>query len=144
MRTRTLARLLKSHKDTRKVFRGVYPCDKIPKSLPATSAIVANTDPHGESGQHWVAYFFTPKQVLYFDSFGLPPLTRELKLPMKMRRMPKYFGRRLQGQSRACGHYCLYFILAMIKGWKFTQFTNQLRQNDIRVRKLVARHYIRN
>ena len=143
MRTRELAHLLNRNKDTQKVFRGVYPCDLIPKSLPATSAIIVNTHPSEKSGQHWVAYFFTPSQVFYFDSYGLPPLKRELKLPMKMRKSKTYFKRRLQGHSRVCGHYCLYFILAMIKGWTFKQFTHELHKNDITVKKLVARHYIK-
>ena len=141
MRTRELASLLKKHKDTQHLFKGVYPCDKIPKSLPSNAAIIANTDPYGKSGRHWVAYFFNPTHVYYFDSYGQPPLNKELKRPMTVRKSKKYFGRRLQGSSPVCGHYCLYFILAMIKGWGFTHFNHLLDHNDLLVKKLVTRHF---
>ncbi len=141
MRTRELSALLKKHKDTRNVFKGVYPCDKIPKSLPNYSAIIANTDPSGKPGRHWVAYFFNPTHVYFFDSYGKAPWKKELQQPMTMRKRKKYFGRRLQGSSQVCGQYCIYFILAMIKGWGFKRFGNQLNQNDMLVKKIVAHHF---
>ena len=141
MRTRELARLLKKHKDTQHLFKGVFPCDQIPKSLPSPSAIIANTDPYGKAGRHWVAYFVTPTCVYYFDSYGQPPLNKQLKVPMQIRKHKKYFRRRLQGRSYVCGHYCLYFILAMVKGWGFTRFNARLDQNDVLVKKLIARHF---
>ncbi|KAM0726794.1 hypothetical protein ACS0PU_006955 [Formica fusca] len=39
------------------------------------TAIVANTDDHNRSGEHWVAFFLDEHGTgTYFDSYGIPPL----------------------------------------------------------------------
>lgn len=141
MRTSQLTSLLRKHNATRKVFKGVYPCDRIPNSVPSPAALIANTDPDGQPGRHWVAYYFTPSTVYFFDSYGQPPWKMELQRPMALRKYKRYFPRRLQGLSRVCGYYCLYFILAMVKGWGFQHFGRHLNRNDMLVKRMVDRHF---
>lgn len=142
MRTSQLTTLLRKRKDTRKIFTGVYPCNRIPRSIPENAAFIVNTDPHDKPGKHWVAYFFTPSRAYFFDSYGQAPWKNELQRPMAMRKMKTYFGRRLQGHSsEVCGHYCLYFILAMIHQLGFSRFGTNFEKNDILVKKFVDRNF---
>ena len=141
MRTSQLARLLNTHKVTRKVFKGVYPCNRIPRTLPKTTAFIVNTDPDGKPGRHWIAYYCTPSHIYFFDSYGQAPWKKELKKPMTLRKYKKYFGRRVQGHSQVCGHYCLYFILAMAKKWSLKCFGNNLNDNDMLVVRLIRHHF---
>ena len=48
---------------TRKIFRGVFPSDKLPQTIekyPCGS--VANTDPSNKPGTHWVAFYFPSEE----------------------------------------------------------------------------------
>lgn len=135
--------MLTRHRDTKHVFMGVFPCDRLPKNIPQnkTIAIIANTDPAHKSGQHWVAYFYSKTCVYYFDSYGKPPKSYALRKMMKFRRAQKVFGRRIQGLGKECGYYCLYFILAMIYGKDFSCFGDDYNANDRLVRKLVQAYF---
>ena len=91
-------------------FLGVFPADKIP--LPLTkwpAGFVANTDPEGEPGQHWVAmYQKSPfAQLEYFDSYGYDPSFYDFNLPDSL----TFSDRQLQSPgSDVCGNYCVYFL----------------------------------
>lgn len=142
MKTRELHRALRRHRDTQPVFKGVYPCNRLPTVPPGkVMAIIANTDPSHKPGQHWVAYFYTKTHVFYFDSYGQPPLKPTLRKMMSYRRHKKHFGRRLQGSGHMCGEYCLFFILAMLYNWDFDCFGDNLDANDRYVWKTVRRHF---
>ena len=138
MKTTQLKKMVYNHRDLRRVFRGVYACDALPRRIPAnkTVALIANTDPAHKSGQHWVAYYYTPTCVYYFDSYGRPPCNRHLDRMMKYRKRQRVFGRRLQGLDGVCGLYCLYFLWAMTYQKDFSQFGDDLNANDRLVRKL--------
>ena len=53
-------------------FSGVYPRDRLPKTVRYPCAMILNTDPASEPGVHWVAvYFAEDGKGEYFDSYGL-------------------------------------------------------------------------
>jgi hypothetical protein len=143
MRSTQLEKALKFHRATRNIFGGVLPCNRLPRSVPANRdmAYIVNTHPSYKSGQHWCAFFFTAKYVFYFDSYGLPPSKPSFRKMMTYRKHKKVFGRRLQGMGKMCGHYCLYFILAMTRGYTFSCFTDDFNANDRYVKKFVERHF---
>lgn len=144
MRTQQLERALKGHRDVRPYFMGVYASDMLPKYIPKRKArlIVANTDPSQRPGKHWVAYYFTPGDtVYYFDPTGHEPYNSALRRLLKHRPKQRIFGRRIQGIDRTCGYYCLYFILAMVRGYNFTIFGDDLAANDRLVRRWVKRNF---
>ena len=124
MKTKQLEQALLYHRDTRHMFMGVYPSDRLPHIIPKnkTLALIANTDPSHKPGQHWVAFFFTKSTVYFFDSYGRSPAKSPFRRLMKYRKHKRVFERRLQGDGRTCGYYCLYFILAMIQKHNFVCF----------------------
>jgi hypothetical protein len=94
--------------------------------------IVYNLDPHFKSGSHWVAnYIDIPgHKCYYFDSYGLEPPPQVAKFMKwlttqdpKMRL--EYNARRLQYKNTECGVYCIYFIIRMLEGDKFTEITRR-------------------
>ena len=74
--THEIEAALKGDALTRPVFGGVFPSNKLPRKIGEGQRIfVANTDPAGEPGQHWVALYFHPEGgCSYFDSYGLQPI----------------------------------------------------------------------
>jgi len=143
MRTRQLQRALRFHRDTKPFFRGVFACDRLPRDIPKGKAIalIANTDPSHKPGQHWVAYFYTRTHVYFFDSYGMTPSKAPFHRLMKYRKYKKYFCKRIQGEGQVCGHYCMYFILAMIYNYDFACFGDDLNANDRYVRNFVRENF---
>lgn len=143
MKTSQLKKALRFHRDINPIFRGVFPSNKLPRYIPRgkTVALVANTDPSHKHGQHWVAYFYTQTHVYFFDSYGRPPLKSPFHRLMKYRKYKQVFGRRIQGDGRVCGHYCLYFIWTMIHNMDFSCFGDDLNANDRIVRNFVREKF---
>jgi Ulp1 protease family, C-terminal catalytic domain len=94
--------------------------------------IVYNLDPHFKNGSHWVASFLDIKnsRCLYFDSYGYEP-------PKQIGRFMKwlttqdpamelsYSSRKLQSSNTECGMFCMYFLIRMISGDKFVEFSRK-------------------
>lgn len=123
---------------------GVYASDLLPRNIPKgkASVLVANTDPSQRPGRHWVAYYFTTGDtVYYFDSTGQSPYNSALQRLLRRRRCRRVFRRRIQGMDQTCGYYCLYFILAMVRGYSFDCFGDDLSANDRLVRRKVRHHF---
>lgn len=143
MKSTQLKHALKFHEATRNIFGDVLPCDRLPKTVPKNKevAYIVNTHPSHMPGQHWCAYYFTRTCVFFMDSYGLPPSMPAFHQMMQHRKCKKFFGRRIQGMGRMCGHYCLYFILALRKGYTFSCFGDDLNANDRYVKRFVERHF---
>jgi len=94
--------------------------------------IVYNLDPHYKSGSHWVAnYIDIPKKrCYYFDSYGMEA-PKQVATFMKWLATQdpemrlEYNARRLQYKNTECGVYCIYFIIRMLLGDSFKQFTRR-------------------
>jgi len=140
MLTTELLKALRFHPHTKSVFAGVYARNKIPR-IPLRKRVVyvVNTDPAHKPGTHWVVFFLTKNTVYYFDPYGTPP--RGFHRILQSRKNAQYYGQRLQGMGRMCGHYCLYFILAMQTNLSMTIFGSDLNANDRIVKRFVERHF---
>ena len=74
MNTEEIFDLMRSDREIRKIFMGVYAIDLIPKNLPMPSIIVVNLDSSEKKGSHWIIVHFARKHVEYFDSLGKQPV----------------------------------------------------------------------
>ena len=147
MRTSQLLRALRHHRETGGVFLGVFPSDRLPRSIPKhrTVALIVNTDPSHRPGHHWCAFYITPTCVYFFDFYGCTPRLKSFQRLMRCRRKKKVFARRLQGRGTVCGHYCMYFILAMVRGDinnRLALFGDDLNANDRVVRNVVMNNFM--
>ena len=117
MDTIQLTLVLRKDKHTRGVFQGVYPSDKLPKSVSSFPALfMANVDTSEKPGSHWVAFYFTKDcEGEFFYSYGLPPsnytgtFTRFLKNNSSSWTFNSVTLQSMN--SKVCGHYCLYYAV---------------------------------
>ena len=59
-------------------FNGVYSRDNLPKII-KKEAYVINLDEYANIGIHWIALFVKLKYTVYFDSFGVEHIPKEIK-----------------------------------------------------------------
>ena len=100
-------------------FRGVFPCDLIPKRMKWNEKAIVNTDPHFLPGLHYIAVCVRRRrEILYFDPLNLniersfPTLfavlkernvtvIRALKSPIQA------------PSSKFCGFFCIEWLLLL-------------------------------
>ena len=58
-------------------FNGVYSRNNLPK-ITKKGAYVINLDEYANIGTHWIALFVKPKYTVYFDSFGVEHIPKEI------------------------------------------------------------------
>ena len=58
-------------------FNGVHSRDKLSKIK--DGAYVVNLDEHESVGTHWIALYMNSDNVIYFDSFGVEHISKEIK-----------------------------------------------------------------
>ena len=58
-------------------FNGVYSRNNLPNKI-KKGAYVINLDEYKNTGTHWVSLFVKPKYTVYFDSFGVEHIPKEI------------------------------------------------------------------
>jgi hypothetical protein len=108
-------------------FEGTYPRDMLPKIKKLPYGIVINTDPSNKQGEHWVAMYIDINGVgEYFDSFGLPPLHKEIVSFLDKNWSKGWLCNTLTFQSifsETCGMYCVLYLSSKFRGMSFNKFT---------------------
>ena len=150
MNNRQIAEILTRDVRARRVFRGVYPRNRLPLLVDTRlpSAYIINTDVASGPGKHWVAVWFDGRgNAEYFDSFGLPPIHADIETFLSRHCHGRYrFSQRLIQDltSSACGLYVIYFVMMKSRGEslgklmsRFSPYT--LRVNDRSVQRYVNR-----
>ena len=59
-------------------FNSVYSRDNLPKAI-KNGAYVINLDEYADIGTHWIAVYVKNNEVIYFDSFGVECVHKEIK-----------------------------------------------------------------
>lgn len=98
-------------------FAGVFPRDKVPDHRSRAEkypyCFVANTDTAGQSGEHWVAFFYpNADECEFFDSYGLhPQFDYHFPLSLLPTDQIHIATDTLQSStSNVCGHFVIYFL----------------------------------
>ena len=81
---------------------------------------------------HWVALFVKPKYTVYFDSFGIEHIPKEINQfinndttkSSSLKRIKNNIFRIQAYDSIMCGYYCIEFINHMLKGKTLLDYTN--------------------
>ena len=58
-------------------MNGVYSRNNLPKTI-KKGAYVINLDEYGNTGMSWVTLFVKANEVIYFDSFGVEHIPKEI------------------------------------------------------------------
>ena len=97
-------------------FAGIFPIDKLPKSIKVRHFCICNTDKSSGSGRHWFCLLKTSKSCLEcFDSLGIDSNKQKvLEIVCKFRGIKtlQYNETPFQSpNSNTCGLFTLYFII---------------------------------
>ena len=58
-------------------FNGVFSRHNLPKKIKNGENII-NLDEHTDVGTHWIALFYNKNNIIYFDSFGVEHIPKEI------------------------------------------------------------------
>ena len=112
------------------IFNGVYSRNNLSKTF-KKGAYVINLDEYENTGTHWVALFVKPKYTVYFDSFGIEHIPKEINKFINNDIKSNIF--RIQAYDLImCGYFCIEFINYMLKGKTLLDYTNLVFPNDFK------------
>ena len=134
-----------------KTFMGCYPKDKLPKKFPKVlpKTIVVNTGLSSTHGDHWVALRLLKTSCLYFDSFGVEIVDKEILSFIKRKYLKYTFNNKCiqYYDSKNCGKFCVAFIKMVKNRNNFKSFVNKfdfhnLKNNDKQIVKILKKFNI--
>ena len=132
-------------------FNGVYSRNNLPNKI-KKGAYVMNLDEYENTGTHCVSLFVKPKYTVYFDSFGVEHIPKEInkfirskELGHAVRNDTKSNIFRIQAyDSIMCGCFCIEFINYMLKGKTLLDYTNLFSPNDFKKNDELLKEYLKN
>ena len=123
-------------------FNGVFSRYNLPNNNIKIGTYVINLDEYRNIGTHWVALYVNNKTIIYFDSFGVEHILKEIMKFIKSR----FLGNkniirkiyRIQAyDSIMCGYFCIGFINFMFNGNSLTVYTNLFSPNDLKKKTMI-------
>ena len=94
-------------------------------------AYVINLDEYHDIGIHWVALYINNKIAIYFDSFGVEHIPKEIMNFIGRKKIITNIYRIQAYDSTMCGYFCIGFINFMFNGKSLTDYyTNLFSPND--------------
>lgn len=118
--------------NAKKIFKGVFACDDLPKKVFLPAVFVINLSTKSEIGSHWVAlYIDISGYGFYFDSFGLPPRNKYIQFFIRAHTKAIIYNKRqLQHiTSIKCGRFCCVFAIAIILKNSIRNFIDKFSSN---------------
>ena len=132
---------LSEHYKNEPRFNGVYSRNNLPNKI-KKGAYVINLDEYKNTGTHWVYLFVKTNEVIYFDSFGIEHIPKEINKFTRSEELRSAVGSnkkikanifRIQAyDSIMCGYFCIEFINYMLKGKTLLDYTNLFSANDFK------------
>ena len=119
-------------------FNGVFSRDNLPNiirpkglgSAVKNGAYVINLDEYHDIGTHWIALYVNNKIAIYFDSFGVEHIPKEIMNFIGRKKIITNIYRIQAYDSIMCGYFCIGFINFMFNGKSLTDYTNLFSPND--------------
>ena len=100
----------------------MYSRNNLPNKI-TKGAYVINLDEYENTGTHWVSLFVKPKYTVYFDSFGVEHIPKEINKFIRSKELGSAVGKkkikasilRIQAyDSIMCGYFCVEFVNYML------------------------------
>ena len=102
-----------------------------------------NLDEYENTGTHWVSLFAKTNEAIYFDSFGVEHIPKEINKFIRNDIKSSIFRIQAYG-SIMCGYFCIKFINYMLKGEKLLDYTNLFSPNDFKENDQVIKRMFKN
>ena len=123
-------------------FNGVYSRNNLPNKI-KKGAYVINLDEYKNTGTHWVYLFVKTKYTVYFDSFGVEHIPKEINKFIRNEIKSNIFSMQAY-DSIMCGYFCIEFINYMLKGKTLLDYTNLFSPNDFKKNDQVIKRIFKN
>ena len=132
-------------------FNGVYSRDNLPNKI-KKGAYVINLDEYENTGTHWVSLFVKTKYTVYFDSFGVEHIPKEINKfinndtikSSSLERIKSNIFRIQAYNSIMCGYFCIEFINYILKGKRLLDYTNLFSPNDFKKNDQIVKRIFKN
>ena len=105
---------------------------------------VINIDEYTDVGAHWIALFCNRNEIVYFDSFGVEHVPKEVKEFIENENIKANIFRVQANDSVMCGYFCIVFIDFMLAGKKLTDYTDFFCPLDFKERDNMILSYLKN
>ena len=132
-------------------FNGVYSRNNLPNKI-KKGAYIINLDEYENTGTHCVSLFVKLKYAVYFDSFGIEHIAKEINKFINMDTRKSSATAHIKSNifriqaydSIMCGYFCIEFINYMLKGKTLLHYTNLFSPNDFRKNEQVIKRIFKN
>ena len=99
-------------------------------------AYIINLDEYADVGTHWIALFCNKNSIIYFDSFYVEHILKEIKKfidhTSQNKKIISNIFRIQTNDSVMCGYFCTGFTDFMLAGEKLTDYTNIFSTYDLK------------
>ena len=111
-----------------------------------------NLDESENSGTHWVSLFVKTNEAIYFDSFGIEHISKEINKfinndttkSSSLKRIKSNIFRIETYDSITCGYFCIEFINYMLKGKTLLDYINFFSLNNFKKNDRVIKRIFKN
>ena len=124
-------------------FSGVYSRNDLSNKI-KKGACVINLDEYENTGTHWVSLFVKPKYTVYFDSFGIEHIPKEINKFIGNKKIKASIFRIQIYDSIMFGYFCIEFINYMLKGKTLLDYTDLFSPNDLKKNDQVIKRIFKN
>ena len=124
-------------------FNGVYSRDDLPAKI-KKGAYVINLDEYEDAGTHWIALYVKNKIIVYFDSFGVEHVPKEIIKFIKNKDIIGNIFRLQAYDSIMCGYFCIKFINYMFDEHTLIDYTNLFSPHDFKKNDKIIKEIIIN
>ena len=106
-------------------FQGIIYLKKIKDGV-----YVINLDKHKDTGTHCNALFCNRNEIVYFDSFGVEHIPKEIKKLIGNKNIKANIFRIQANNSVMCGYFCIGFIDFILAHKALIDYTNLFSPHD--------------
>ena len=97
---------MKDYYENEPRFNGVYSKDNLPRII-KNGAYVVSLDEYANVDTHWIALYVKNNEVIYFDSFGIEHIPKEIKNFIGHKNTESNTFRIQADISIMCGYFCI-------------------------------------
>ena len=138
-------------------FNGIYSRNNLPNKI-KKGAYIINLNKYENTGTHWVSLFVKPKYTVYFDSFGVEHIPKEINKFIRSKELGPAVGNDQSSSAKArdkkikasifriqaydsimCGYFCIEFINYMLKCKTLLDYTYLFSRNDFKMNDRVIK-----
>ena len=102
-----------------------------------------NLDEYENTSTHWLSLFVKANKVIYFDSFGIEYIPKEINKFINDNIESNIF--RIQAyDSIMCGYFCIESINYMLKGKTLLDYPNLFSPNEFKKNDQVIKRIFKN